>query len=131
MLHPDQFHVDKAWIAFKLNVEPIRTGADGNFDCVALMDAASCFILSTAMTSASEPGPSAFEARRLFKAAYAHNRKWPQALLLATSYPAEGLALEAERLKVSVSRVAETQLLPFVADARIGFQEHIAKRNSQ
>ncbi|MCY1381805.1 hypothetical protein D9M69_697600 [compost metagenome] len=47
MLHPNQFTVNEAWIAFRLNDAPIQTDADGAFNCLALMDAASCFILGT------------------------------------------------------------------------------------
>jgi hypothetical protein len=57
-VHPNQFHVNEAWIAFKLNDAPIPTEADGGFNIVALMDAASCFILSTAPVSASAVEPS-------------------------------------------------------------------------
>jgi hypothetical protein len=46
MLHPSQFKINEAWIAFRLNGAPIRTERDGDFNCIALMDAASCFILS-------------------------------------------------------------------------------------
>ena len=44
-VHPNQFHVDEAWIVFKLNDEPLRTDRDGLFNIICLMDAASCFIL--------------------------------------------------------------------------------------
>jgi len=45
MLHPNQFHVNETWIAFQLNETPIITDRDGDFNIIALMDAASCFIL--------------------------------------------------------------------------------------
>ncbi len=44
---PNQFQPNETWIAFKLNDAPVFTGADGDFNVLALMDAASCFILST------------------------------------------------------------------------------------
>lgn len=47
MLHPQQFEVNEAWIAFRLNGAPVRTERDGDFNCIALMDAASCFILGS------------------------------------------------------------------------------------
>ena len=52
MLHPNQFQVNEAWIAFKLNDEPIHAELDGDFSFLALMDAASCFILSSAPVAA-------------------------------------------------------------------------------
>ncbi len=48
MLHPNQFQVNEAWIAFQLNDAPIHTRSDGDFNCIALMDAASCFMMSWA-----------------------------------------------------------------------------------
>ena len=49
LLHPNQFQLNEAWIAFQLNDAPIETEQDGSFNCIALMDAASCFILGNAM----------------------------------------------------------------------------------
>ncbi len=44
MLRPNQFEVNEAWIVFRLNNAPIRIEHEGSFNCIALMDAASCFI---------------------------------------------------------------------------------------
>lgn len=38
MLHPKQFEVNEAWLAFKLNELPICTELEGEFNCIALMD---------------------------------------------------------------------------------------------
>ena len=48
MLNPSQFEIDEAWIAFQLNDAPIHSEEDGEFDCIALTDAASCFIFESA-----------------------------------------------------------------------------------
>jgi hypothetical protein len=32
MLHPQQFEVNEAWIAFRLNGMPVRTERDGDFN---------------------------------------------------------------------------------------------------
>jgi hypothetical protein len=40
MLHPNQFQVNEAWIAFKLNDDPLVTG-EGAHNAFALMDALS------------------------------------------------------------------------------------------
>ena len=54
MLHPNQFYVNEAWIAFQLNAAPVTTDLDGEFNCVSLMDAASCFMLSSTLIPATE-----------------------------------------------------------------------------
>jgi len=68
VLLPDQFQVNEAWIAFTLSEAPIRTEQDGAFNCVALMDAASCVILSSEFVPVGNPEPSKIEAERLLKA---------------------------------------------------------------
>ena len=129
MLHPNQFQINEAWIAFQLNDVPIRTGADGEFNCIALMDAASCFILTSALVSTNEPGPSKTEARRLLKEAHAHKQAMPKTLFVPRERPADNMALEAERQRITVVRVPEDQLLLFIGEAREGFRERFGGGN--
>ena len=86
MLHPNQFQVNEAWIAFQLNDAPIQAGADGNFNCVALMDAASCFILTSTLISADGTGQSKLEARRLLKNAHANKHEMPKTLFIPSEH---------------------------------------------
>ncbi|MGH8608466.1 MAG: hypothetical protein ACREX9_13945 [Gammaproteobacteria bacterium] len=124
MLHPNQFQVNEAWIAFQLNDAPIHTESDGDFNCVALMDAASCFILTSAFVPANEAEPSKTEARRLLKKGHAHKQELPKTLFIPSGQPANNIALEAERQKITVVRVPENQLLLFIGEARQAFKEH-------
>ena len=123
MLHPNQFRVNEAWIAFKLNDAPIRTVSDGDFDCLALMDAASCFILTAAFVPANETEASRTEARQLLKKGRAHKQELPRTLFIPNEQPAHNLTLEAERQKVTVVCVPEAHLLLFIGEAREGFKE--------
>ncbi len=61
MYNPSQFQINEAWIAFKLNDAPVSTSADGDFNVLALMDAASCFILGTEFVRANSKEPSQLE----------------------------------------------------------------------
>ena len=131
MLHPNQFQVNEAWIAFQLNDSPIHTGADGDFNCIALMDAASCFILTSALVPTNEAEPSKIEVRRLLKKAHAHKQEMPKTLFISSDQPANTLALEAERQKVTVVRVPEDQLLLFIGEAREGFKERFGGGSMQ
>ena len=70
MLHPQQFDVNEAWIAFRLNGAPIRTERDGDFNCVAPMDAASCFVLGSEFVPVAATEPTQAECRRLLKSAH-------------------------------------------------------------
>lgn len=131
MLHPNQFYVNEAWIAFQLNDAPIRTGLDGNFNCIALMDAASCFILTLTLVLANDADPSKFEAKLLLKDAYAHAQVMPKTFYIPSDMPANSLALEAERQKITVVRVPEHQLLHLIGEAREGFNEHLGGGSPQ
>lgn len=64
MLHPREFQVNEAWIVFKLNDAPISTEADGDFNVIALMDAASCFILGAVFVPVTSAEPSEMEVKR-------------------------------------------------------------------
>ena len=123
MLHPSQFQVDEAWIAFKLNDQPIHTEQDGDFDFLALMDAASCFILGFATIPATRDEPTQLDSKRLLQQGHAHEQQWPKTLFVPTEQPARFLAAEAERLGIGVVRVAEGQLLLFIGEARESFRE--------
>lgn len=123
MLHPNQFAVNEAWIAFQLNDAPIRTEQDGTFNCLALMDAASCIILGTEFVAASEEEPSELEIRRLIKTATSHENRLPKTLLLASEHAGVSIEREAAHQKIAVVRVPESELSVFIGEARDGFRE--------
>lgn len=123
MLHPNQFQVNEAWIAFKLNDEPIHTEQDGDFDFIALMDAASCFILGSTPVLTKMIEPSQVEARRLLAEGEAHKQQWPTTLFIPAEQPARYLSEEADRQGITVVRVPEGQLNVFIDEARELFRE--------
>jgi len=125
VLHPNQFDVNEAWIAFKLNDDPIHTQQDGDRDFLALVDAASCFILSSAPVSAELAEPTQMESKRLLKQGHAHKKRWPKTLFVPAEQPAQLLVAEAEQLGIAVVRVAEGKLLPFIGEAQDGFRERL------
>lgn len=125
MLHPNQFQVNEAWIAFQLNDEPIRTEQDGSFNCIGLMDAASCFIFGTELVPVNELEPSQLQIRRLLKAGWAHKKRLPVTLFVPKGQFQDVMPTEAKRQGISVVPVPETQLLVFIGDARQGYREHV------
>jgi hypothetical protein len=126
VFHPNQFFVNEAWIVFKLNDGPIHTAVDGDFDFIAVMDAASCFIVSSAPVPADVGEPTKMEAKRLLKEGQSHKKELPKTLFIPTNQPAHYLAVEAERQGITVVRVPEHQLMVFIGEAREGFREHFA-----
>jgi hypothetical protein len=126
MLHPNQFQVNEAWIAFKLNDTPVVTEADGDFNVLALMDAASCMILGTEFVRADSSEPSQLESKRLLKGGHSHKQQFPKKLFIPTNQTADLLSTEAKRNKIHVDHVPEDQLLVFIGEAREGFKQHVS-----
>jgi hypothetical protein len=124
MLHPKQFKVNEAWLVFKLNDLPIHTDLDGDFNCIALMDAASCFILGNTFVPVGEAEPSKLVVRDLLKEAKAHKHQLPDTLFVPNGQFNSILPAEAERQGITVVRLPEEQLLVFIGEARESFKEH-------
>ena len=55
---------------------------DGDFHCMVLMDAASCFILGMEMTPASQVQMSAAQVRHLLEVGRAQGRQLPRTLFV-------------------------------------------------
>ncbi len=127
MLHPNQFTVNDAWIGFRLNDAPIVTERDGEFDCLALMDAASCYIVGMEMYSARAAGPSKPESRRLLQQGHDRAGTLPSKLFVAEGQIPEALCQEAARLNIEVFIVPEDELLVFIGEARDGFKERFGR----
>jgi hypothetical protein len=123
VLHPNQFKVNETWIAFKLNDEPICTEIDGDFNFIALMDAASCFILSFAQISTKFAELSQIDSNRLMDEAKAHKMRLPKTLFVPLELHANFLVAEAEQCGIEVVRVNERQLHLFIGEARAGFRK--------
>jgi hypothetical protein len=130
VLHPSQFQVNEAWVAFQLNEAPVHAGEDGDFNLIALMDAASCFLLSNALVPASAAEPSKLEARSLLKRGRAHKKELPKTLFISSDQRANLLATEAERQGITVVRVPEVEHLLFTVEAREGFKHFTARGDS-
>ena len=122
MLHPDQFEVNEAWIAFKLNEKPIRTATDGDFNFLALIDAASCFLLCFVPLPVTQAELTQSEARKFLEDGYVHKHRWPEKLIIDSGQHATFLAAEAERRGIEVLRVPADQFQPIVGEAQLTFR---------
>jgi hypothetical protein len=125
MLHPKNFKVNEAWIAFRLNSAPIRTARDGDFNCIALMDAASCFLLHSEMIPVTAAQPTRAQFRRLLQNAKRHKQQLPKKLFIPSEDVADRMTLEATQQQIEVVRVPESELLIFIGEAREGFNEWV------
>ena len=123
MLHPQQFEVNEAWIAFRLNGVPIRTERDGDFNCVAMMDAASCFLLGSVLIPSTAAEPTSAQFRALLKDARRHKDQLPNTLFIAREDVADRMTREATHQNIDVVRVPENELVIFTGEARQSFAE--------
>lgn len=123
MLHPNQFEVNEAWIAFQLNRVPILTERDGPLNCLALMDAASCYILGSELVAVDKVEPNLRESRRLLDLGRKHKQQLPKTLFIAREQAADVLEREAGRQKIEVVRVPESELTLLIGEARDLFHE--------
>lgn len=123
MLHPQQFEVNEAWIAFRLNGVPVRTEQDGEFHCIALMDAASCFILGSEFIPVTSTEPTEAQFRRLLNHAKSHKQQLPKTLLISRGELADRITLVATQHNIEVVQVLGSQLDVFVGEARQVFAE--------
>ena len=127
VLQPDQFRVNEAWIVFQLNKDPILTEGDGSFNCIALMDAASCFILANWLIPAASPDLTQLEARRLLKQAWTHKKAYPAKFLVPPGPFQTALSSELKRYGAAVVPVKKSQIRSFVGEAQQGFRQYAAR----
>jgi hypothetical protein len=131
VLHPKQFAVNEAWIAFRLNSAPIKTEEDGDFNCIALMDAASCFIFGTELIPLSTEEPAQLQIRRLLRDAQQQKQQLPRTLYIPREDAADLLTLEAQKKKIDVVRLPESELMVFIGEAREGYEEWVSRSGGE
>lgn len=124
VLRPSQFRVNQTWIAFQVNTTPIPTETDGDFDCLVVMDAASCLILSQTLWESRESEPSALAIQRLIAEARAHSGQPAETLFIPSGRFTTRFPAEAERQGISVKHVPEDELMVYIGEARQAFEEY-------
>lgn len=126
MFHPTMFQVNEAWIVFRLNDAVIHTERDGDVNCLALMDAGSCFILCTSFVPAGRDEPTPQDVQAMFREAQAHKNKLPRTLIVPGDQFNTIFPQAAEGLGIKLLRVPEGQLYHHISEARSIFREHFS-----
>jgi hypothetical protein len=127
MLSPKQFELNEAWVLFRLNKSPIRTDVDGNFDCIAFMDAASGFLCCAELMCVEEPEAWKAQARHLLKRAKRQHKLLPKTILATKGVLADLIRSEAMRQGIDVISVASNQLLALTSEPRQAFAQHLER----
>ena len=125
-----RFELNEAWIVFRLNEQPIPTEQDGVLDFLALMDAASRFILGVTPVAVGPSGPTPLEAKRLLRDGKTCAACSPRTLIVPTDLVAPCVIDEAERLGIELRRVEAEQLVAFIGEAQQGFRERFGGRDA-
>lgn len=79
MLSPANFSVNQAWLAFKINDEPIEL-AEGSFDTYVVMDAGSAYVIGLASAKSGEY-PPANEIDSIFMSGWNQKKAFPEKLI--------------------------------------------------
>jgi len=121
MLNPDQFHVNEAWIAVRVN-EAFLFVKDEPYDIYVLMDAASAYVLSHVLSRVVDEAPHEKDIEVLFKKAWEAKNQWAEKLILTENSIAEDVfRTEAEKNGISVKIVPLSDLEPIVGPLKESF----------
>ena len=114
MLTPDQFHVNEAWIAIRVN-ETFLFVKDEPYDIYVLMDAASAYVLGHVLSKVVDEAPSERDVKALFREAWKAKKQWAEQLILTGDSKAEDVfRKQAERNGLSVIIVPLSELEPII-----------------
>jgi hypothetical protein len=118
MLYPDQFRVNEAWIAIRVN-EAFLFVKDEPYDIYALMDAASCYVFGHVLSRVTDEAPNETDVANLFQDAWAAKRQWAGKIMLTeNSIAADVFRKQAEKNGLSVIIVPLSDLEPIVGSLK-------------
>jgi glucose-6-phosphate-specific signal transduction histidine kinase len=114
MLTPDQFFVNEAWIAVRVN-ETFLFVKNEPYDIYVLMDAASAYVLGHVLSRVVDESPNEKDIETLFKKAWEAKNQWAEKLILTENSVAEDVfRKQAEKIGISVKIVPSSDLEPIV-----------------
>jgi hypothetical protein len=114
MLTPDQFKVNEAWIAVRINEEFLFV-KDEPYDIYVLMDAASAYVLSRVLSRVVEESPHDKDVEALFRKAWEAKKQWAEKLIVPENSIAENVfTIQAEKNGLSIEIVPLSDLEPII-----------------
>ena len=121
MLTPDQFRVNEAWIAIRVNEEFLFV-KDEPYDMYVLIDAASAYVLGHVLSRVVDEAPHEKDVEALFKKAWEAKSQWPKQLIITENSTAEDVfKSQAEKNGLSIEIVPLSELGPIVGPLRESF----------
>ena len=121
MLTPDQFRVNEAWIAIRVNEEFIFV-KDEPYDIYVLIDAASAYVLGHVLSRVVDEAPHKKDVEALFRNAWEAKSQWAKRLIISENSTAEDIfRSQAEKNGLSIEIVPLSELEPIVGPLRESF----------
>jgi hypothetical protein len=121
MLTPDQFRVNQAWIAARVNEEFLFV-QDEPYDIYVLMDAASCYVLGHVLSRVVDEVPEEKDVEELFQTAFQAKNQWADILILTGSSPADDVfKKQGEQRGLSTKTVNPSDLKPILGPLKESF----------
>jgi hypothetical protein len=130
MITPDQFHVNEAWIAVRINEEFLFV-QDEPYDIYVLVDAASCYVLGHVLSRVVDEAPQEKDVRDLFQAAFRAKNQWANFLILTGNASSDDVfRRQAEQEGLSVKTVSLSDLEPILSPLKESFASDFLKRST-
>lgn len=121
MFTPDQFRVNEAWIAVRINEEFLFVKNEP-YDIYLLIDAASCYVLGHVLSRVVDEVPEETDINELFQTAFQAKNQWAEILILTENSPADNVfRKQAERKGISVKIVNTSDLEPILGPLKESF----------
>ena len=121
MLTSDQFRVNEAWIAIRIN-ELFLFVWDEPYDIYVLMDAASTYVFGHVLSKMVDEAPQEGDVESLFREAWGAKRQWPEKLIMPEHSLAENVFRTlAEKNGFTFSTVPLSDLSPIVDSLKESF----------
>lgn len=126
MRTPDQFKVNDAWIAVRINEEFLFVKEDP-YDMFVLMDAASAYVLGFVISRVVDEAPTVKDVEDLFKEAWGTKRQWAKKLIVTDDSIASNVFIqEAEKNGMSFEIVPISELSPIIGPLKDSFARNFS-----
>ncbi len=114
MLTPQQFRVNEAWIAVRINEEFLFV-KDEPYDIYVLMDAASAYVFGHVLSRVVDESPNEKEVEALFREAWEAKNQWAEKLIITENSTAHNAFIkQAAKNGLSIKVVPLSDLEPIV-----------------
>ena len=107
MLTPQQFRVNEAWIAVRINEEFLFV-KDEPYDIYVLMDAGSAYVFGHVLSRVVDEAPNEKEVEALFRKAWEAKNQWAEKLIITENSTAHD-AFRKQAVKNGLNHALSTK----------------------